>query len=230
MPETQVMALCLDAPMQAWGASSRFQRRSTLLHPTRSAIIGMFCAAAGAAKGSSLEAGLLTSVFPQIRLTVLELPKNRSLGRLPARRLMDYHTVLNTRRADGTPNKDPVVTRREYLMDARFLVLLEGPPEHLRQLQSWIENPLWGVWFGRKCCLPAAPLFRGLFSSREEALRQLAGSARLHEFTRVEEVDSFEQGTDTLMDDPVSFGREGSSCEGRAFRPRRVRVVPAGSE
>ena len=39
---------------------------------------------------------------------------------LPILRLEDYHTVLGTRRASGKMNPDAVVTRREYLLDARF--------------------------------------------------------------------------------------------------------------
>jgi CRISPR system Cascade subunit CasD len=223
MSEAKVMALCLDAPLQAWGVASRFQRRQTLPFPTRSGLSGMLCAAAGAAKGSPREAEILTDILPRIRLTVFELPKSKG----PLRRLTDFHTVLETRRASGTLNKDPVVTRREYLLDARFGVLLEGPEQLLEQIRGWVENPRWGIWFGRKCCLPAAPVFRGIFPTREQAVASLSGGRRLEQFTRVEEADSFEDGTDTLMDMPVSFGREDSSCEGRLFAPRRVRLVAA---
>ncbi|MGC8733396.1 MAG: type I-E CRISPR-associated protein Cas5/CasD [Halothiobacillaceae bacterium] len=220
MSESAVMVLCLDAPLQSWGVSSRFQRRQTLPYPTRSGIAGMICAAAGAAKGSTLEEEVLQQVLPEIRLTVFELPKQGA----PVRRLIDFHTVLGTRRASGAENPDPVVTRREYLLDARFGVLLEGPAEKLKRIQSWLENPRWGVWFGRKCCLPAAPICRGIFPTREQAVTQLSEGRGIEEFTRVEEAGSFEDGTDTLMDSPVSFGRPDSSCEGRLFAPRRVRL------
>lgn len=223
MSEKAVLALCLDAPLQSWGGSSRFQRRQTLSYPTRSGIAGMVCAAAGAAKGSRLEHDLLQRLLRQIRLTVFELPKP---GR-PMRRLVDFHTVLGTRRASGEDNSDPVVSRREYLLDARFGVLLEAAEELLEQIKGWLENPRWGIWFGRKCCLPAAPICRGLFPNREQAVAHLSGGKRIEEFTRIEEADSFEDGTDTLMDMPLSFGRADSSCEGRLFAPRRVRLIPA---
>ncbi len=38
---TAYLALLLDAPLQSWGSESRFQRRTTALHPTKSGIIGM---------------------------------------------------------------------------------------------------------------------------------------------------------------------------------------------
>ena len=230
MSEERVLALCFDAPLQSWGVSSRFQRRSTVAHPTRSAIAGMFCAAAGAAKGSARERDLLEHTFPRLRLSVVDLPKSRDKKTYRVRRLGDFHTVLGTRRASGKKNRKPVVTRRQYLLDSRFAVLLEGPETELRQLAHWIQSPGWGIWFGRKCCLPAAPVFRGIYRNREEALKGLGCDANLQSFTRVEEAGTFEEGTDTYMDRPLSFGRPDSSCEGRAFAPRRVRVIPAGSE
>ena len=33
MSDTAYLALLLDAPLQSWGFSSRFQRRTTELHP-----------------------------------------------------------------------------------------------------------------------------------------------------------------------------------------------------
>jgi len=35
----------LDAPLQSWGFASRFQRRTTGLHPTKSGVVGLLCAA-----------------------------------------------------------------------------------------------------------------------------------------------------------------------------------------
>ncbi len=39
--------LWLEAPLQSWGADSRFGRRSTLPFPTRSGIMGLVCCALG---------------------------------------------------------------------------------------------------------------------------------------------------------------------------------------
>jgi len=123
----RVMALGLEAPLQAWGVSSRFQRRTTSPYPTRSAITGMFCAAAGAAKGGKLEKRLLEEIFPEIRIAVIVLPAKAGARASRLRLLEDYHTVRGTRLASGKENKKPVVTRRHYLLDSRFGVLMEGP-------------------------------------------------------------------------------------------------------
>lgn len=55
MSDTSYLALLLDAPLQSWGFASRFERRTTALHPTKSGIIGLICAAMGLAKGSAEE-------------------------------------------------------------------------------------------------------------------------------------------------------------------------------
>lgn len=231
MSETAHLALLFDAPIQSWGVASRFQNRGTLPHPTRSAILGLFCAAAGAAKGSGEEKELLEALAGA-RITTVEIPRRApdEQRRAPLRRMRDYHTVLGTRTADGKPNPNAVVTRRDYLNDARFGVVVSGPQELVKRLKRWLEDPVWGVWFGRKCCLPAAPIVRGEFGSREQALLHLTGGREIRLFTRVEEADRFEDGTDSLCDVPLSFGTPDSSSEGRAFAYRRVRVSPAEAE
>ncbi|GIU78098.1 MAG: type I-E CRISPR-associated protein Cas5/CasD [Bryobacteraceae bacterium] len=231
MSETAHLALLFDAPMQSWGVSSKFQNRGTLPHPTRSAILGLFCAAAGAAKGSREEKELLEALAGA-RITTVEIPRRAADGerRVPIRRLRDFHTVLGTRTADGKPNANAVVTLRDYLTDARFGVVVSGPNELVTRLQRWLEDPVWGVWFGRKCCLPAAPIVRGVFGSREEALLHLTEGREIRLFTRVEDVDRFDEGTDSLCDVPLSFGTPDSSSEGRVFAYRRIRVSPAEAE
>jgi CRISPR system Cascade subunit CasC len=59
------------------------------------------------------------------------------------------------------------------------------------------------------------------------AWRALIGEQPRERFTRIEEVDSFEEGQDTINDQPVSFGNADSSgSHGRQFTPRRIRMVP----
>jgi CRISPR system Cascade subunit CasD len=58
--------------------------------------------------------------------------------------------------------------------DPRFIVLLEGETSLLEQCTAALENPKWGVWFGRKCCIPAAPLLPTLASGQEEALKKIS--------------------------------------------------------
>jgi CRISPR system Cascade subunit CasD len=227
------LALMLDAPLQSWGFASRFQRRTTGLHPTKSGVVGLLCAALGAAKGSSTEREWLPKLAG-LRMTVVTIPRRPVAAftstrseELPLRRLEDFHTVLDTRRASGAPNRDPVVTHRQYLLDALFGVLLTGETEVLKRAAEALRDPVWGVWFGRKCCLPAAPLYRAGPCDEATAWHALIGDAPREQFSRVEEVTRFEDGTDSIHDQPLSFGMADSSGpEGRRFTPRRVKAIP----
>src|SRR5450759_1581166 len=127
MSETAYLVLLLDSPLQSWGSASRFQRRTTGLHPTKSGVIGLICAAMGLAKGSAEERAMLPKLAA-LKMISIAIPRNvhEAAGPLPVLRLEDYHTVLDTRRASGAMNKDAVVTHRQYLLEARFGVILAG--------------------------------------------------------------------------------------------------------
>jgi CRISPR system Cascade subunit CasD len=236
---TAHLPLWFDAPLQSWGFASRFQRRATGLFPTKSGVLGIICASLGLAKGSAAESTLLPRLA-KLRLTLWQFP--RCTARNPdepllMQRLEDFHTVLDTRRASGAMNNDPVITRRQYLLEARFGLRLSGDAALLEQVAGALRNPRWGIWLGRKSCLPAAPVhLGGPFITEAEswlALLRAAGlplDAEEDHFAKVEEVADFNEGTDTLNDQPLSFGRANSSgVEGRRFAPRRVRVRAAQS-
>jgi CRISPR system Cascade subunit CasD len=226
------LPLWLDAPLQSWGFESRFEHRRTGLFPTKSGILGMVCAAMGIPKGSDVERETLPRLAA-LRMTAWQLPKLIDGKSVPIRRLTDFHTVLNTRRADRTMNGDPVITRRQYLLDARFGVRLSGDKDLLASIASALDDPVWGIWFGRKCCIPSAPVMvGGPFTTELKAwsvLMHVAGyppETTEDCFSRMEDVESFADGTDTYNERPLSYGTGRSSgIEGRRFTPRRVRVV-----
>jgi CRISPR system Cascade subunit CasD len=169
-------------------------------------------------------------------MTTIAIPRqttHRGRGDLPWRRLEDFHTALSTRRADGSPNPDAVVTRRQYLLDARFGVLFEGPYDLLQRVAAKVQDPVWGVWLGRKSCIPAMPLYVELAASQETAWKAILRRCCLDDampigaFTAVAEVVRFDDGTDSLGDQPVSFGdRSTSGPDKRRFTNRRIAVKP----
>ena len=226
MSDTAYLALLLDGPLQSWGFSSRFQRRTTELHPTKSGVIGLVCAAMGLAKGSPEERDMLPKLAG-LKMTSIAMPRKvqGAASPMPVLRLEDYHTVLDTRRASGPMNKDAVITHRQYLADARFGVIFDGDRLVLLCAASALKDPIWGVWFGRKSCIPADPVFRGMFATRTEAERALIGHAPIEQFTRLEEVANFDAGSDSYNDQPVSFGTVDSSTEGRNYAVRRVNLL-----
>lgn len=222
------LALLLDGPMQSWGYASRFDRRTTALHPTRSGVIGVVAAAFGIDKHGPNEADRLAP-FASLRMTTVTLPKrNQRRGELAIRRMEDYHTVTGIRRASGKVDADATVqTYRHYLLDARFGVLIEGPANLLGEVADALRNPRWGVWLGRKCCLPACPLAVGPPGTRTEVWRQLlqragyGGDEPEDRFDRIEEVAAGTSGADMLDDAPIGFGRP----IGERHGPRWIRRV-----
>jgi CRISPR system Cascade subunit CasD len=212
------LSLRLDGPLQAWGVDSQYNRRSTGLMPTKSAVAGMCCAADGADRGSDREKRILSGMA-QLRMLCVAIPRRMRNHDLDVRRLQDYHTVQDTRKADGKL-KDCHITQRQYLTDAGFGVVFAGDRAFLRELADALRDPKWGVWLGRKTCIPTAPVLVGVFPSQAEALKPLLGDSPLEQFTRQEEVETFADGRDSLPDQPLSF-----LSSKREFAPRRVRTI-----
>ena len=220
MKPDNVLALYLDAPLQSWGYQSRFDRRTTLSWPTRSGVIGMLAAAMGIARGD--KKGL--SRFHQLGMTTLILgPVDGKID--PGNRLMDFHTVgggydtkterqyMPRKASGGTPAT--VVSRREYLQDAKFGVLLSGAKEFLEEIRSALQNPKWGIFLGRKSCIPASPVCLGQFDGEKEAVTGLEEISGWKVERKIREVSEFKEGSNTLMDIPEDF-------EKRIFSPRRI--------
>lgn len=231
------LALRLVGPLQSWGFDSQYNRRNTGLMPTKSAIAGMCCAALGYSRGSENEQAFLDS-FGTVRMTAIAIPRKGTKKDFPVRRLQDYHTVgggydpnnpdergsITVSAEDGKPRAKngqslAVLTHRQYLTDASFGVVLEGQTSVLQQIADALENPVWGIWLGRKTCIPTAPVLAGLKSDRNEALGLLIGENSFELFTRQEEVENFADGRDSLPDMSVSF-----ASERRLFAPRRVKT------
>jgi CRISPR system Cascade subunit CasD len=143
------------------------------------------------------------------------------------RRLADFHTVgggwdkkINPQcvvpKADGKAGQT-VVSRREYLQHSRYGVILQVDKTLGRSIVMALTNPIWGIWLGRKSCIPASPVFQGQFGSEQDALTKLVGLGGSDILRVIKEVKNFEDGTDTLMDNPLDFSR-------RRFKPRRIMV------
>jgi CRISPR system Cascade subunit CasD len=235
--------------MQSWGHASRFERRTTALHPTRSAVMGIIAAALGIDKHGPDEATQLAR-FGGLHATVITLPRrSRREGDLPMQRLEDYHTVgaaydendpwerqMLNHNTEGKIKKTngvciPVVSQRHYLLDARFGVLLEGSAALLDEIAAALRNPKWGVWLGRKCCIPASPVLVGVSPDQAQAWSELlrragySGTKTLDQFDRVIEATAGDSGADMIEDTPVAFGNP----IGERHAPRWIRRVPKSS-
>lgn len=213
------LGFLIDSPMMSWGSSSRFNRRETEAFPTKSAIVGLLAAALGIDKHAPDEAERLAPLTA-LKLTVLRVPRPSTPMPL---RLSDFHTVGGgyearksnfermsiPRKASGGASANAVITHRTYLTEARFIALLDGPQDLLETLAAALLDPVWGVWFGRKTCLPAFPLTPVVHESHASVVSSIlekpgiatADLTTLDGVTEAEGPDAWH-----LADQPVSYG------------------------
>ena len=144
------LLLRLAAPLQAWGADSKFETRKTAREPTKSGVIGLLAAALGLRRD---ETEPLTRLA-QLRFGV----RVEREGQL----LVDFHMARNEEKDRS------YVTYRHYLEDAVFLVGLESEDTALLQeLAEALTHPVFPLYLGRRACPPTLPLCLGL---REQGL------------------------------------------------------------
>ena len=152
------LLLRLAAPLQAWGADSKFEIRKTDREPTKSGVIGLLAAALGLRRD---ETGPLEELN-QLRFAV-RVDREGSL-------LVDFHTAGNPTpgevkraRAAGRAPSPPYVTKRQYLSDAVFLVGLESKDYALlERLEYALRHPAFPLFLGRRSCPPTMPFCLGI--------------------------------------------------------------------
>jgi CRISPR system Cascade subunit CasD len=234
---SDTLAFLIDAPLQSWGSSSKFQRRETETWPTKSALVGVLAAAVGIDKHAPDEAEQLAP-FAALTFSVLRWPKLH-----PALRLADFHTVgggydktdpvqklhIPRKAGDGSPF-GTVITRRSYLTDARFIALFQGDPATLNRAAAALLDPVWGVWFGRKACIAAEPLSPVVAASPREALEHLASlrgvdAAELSLLEGLTEAPG--DGSFYQSDQPIAFGKHHGPVP-FAYHSRHARRLAPG--
>ena len=192
-----VLLLRLIAPMQSWGVQSRFEVRDTAREPSKSAVIGLICAALGKPRQSDLTD--LTSLRMGVRV-------DRE-GKIA----MDYHIAQNVLKASGgMKNSQP--SHRYYLADAAFLVGLEGDHHTIKGIDQAFKQPHWQLFLGRKAFVPSQPIWlsNGLMQDKglEQALNEfpLIISPRSNEkFYSLRTMIESKDGEVIRQDAPISF-------------------------
>ena len=199
MSQPFTLLLRLEGPMQSWGYRSRFDYRDTALEPTRSGVMGLICAAMGIARGEDI------SRFDVIRMGVRVIKEGR-----PER---DYHTALDVIKADGK-GRDTVVSRRDYLADASFVVGLQSDDKNLLDsIAAALRNPIWTLFLGRKAFPLAVPPLEPDVSPVSGTLDQHLCSSNDPKRLVLEDPS----GERIQQDWPLCFGE-------RRFKPRTIRI------
>ena len=152
------LLLRMRAPMMSWGDHSRFTIRDTRREPTKSAVIGLLCAALGRPRWESVHD--LAALKMGVRVNQEGLVQ------------CDYHTIMDSIKSSGGKG-DTVLSDRYYLADADYWVGLEGDSAQLTELDAALQNPCWQLYFGRKSFVPSRPVHAGIVDlPLQEALKQ----------------------------------------------------------
>lgn len=241
---TRFLLLWLEAPLQSWGADSKFGRRDTLSFPTKSGITGLLLCALGA---SGEQKELLSRLAP-LRQTVVSYARTKKSNEGQLKKedseplLRDFHmvgsgyddanpweTLLIPKTSEGKKavGGGTKLTYRYYLQDARFAVVLEVPAELAMSFADAMQKPVYDLYLGRKNCVPTDFIYRGIFETEAAALRMAHEIARgkgftVEDFRVVDGEDSDNGDAMTLNDVPVQFG------EFKRYRDRRVTVIRNG--
>ena len=145
--------LRLEGPLQSWGDTSKFVIRRSMEAPTKSGVLGLVCCAMGLSRDVARER------LPGLNTLAMGVRLDR-----PGTRWWDYHTVgagIGMTTAGGgvkTGSAGTLITRREYLADASFLVALQGDAELVGEVAGALAAPKWAVYLGRRSCPPALPV------------------------------------------------------------------------
>ncbi|MCD4813436.1 type I-E CRISPR-associated protein Cas5/CasD [bacterium] len=199
--KTKYLLLWLEAPLQSWGADSKFGRRDTMSFPTKSGVIGILLCAMGAS-GEQAEllsrlALLKQTVISYVPARKMENGKSEKTDREPL--LNDFHMVGSgyddknpwesmlipmtwdsvkkksgkANNADGSRGGTKI-TYRYYLQDAKFAVIMEVPDKMADDFSEALQNPVYDVYLGRKNCVPTDIIYRGNYESEAVALKRAA--------------------------------------------------------
>jgi CRISPR system Cascade subunit CasD len=239
--DKKYILLWIEAPLQSWGADSKFGRRDTLPFPTKSGVLGLvLCAMGASGPQNDLLAKLSLETLQIAAYVRSKLGKDGhtcdKISREPL--LRDFQMVgsgyddkdiwqklLIPKTSEGKPavGGGTKMTYRYYLQDARFAAVLEVPVDMADTISNALENPVYDLYFGRKNCVPAEKIFQGSFDNIAGAwgkAEEIAMDKQLLEDFRVLDGE-YEGDVMTLNDVPIQFG------EIKKYRDRRVTVVPS---
>lgn len=143
----KVITIRLAALLQSYGNVATFNHRTTSLHPTKSAVIGIIAAALGYRREDD---------------RILELNQLEFAVRIdqPGTVMEDFQTVK------WNKNKGSKLTYRDYIQDAVFLVAFGSDDNELMdKIFSALRRPKFALFLGRRSNPPAGVLEIEMFDS-----------------------------------------------------------------
>lgn len=151
--------------MQSWGTRSRWDVRDTGPEPTKSGVIGLLGCALGLERGNQRLESLDRSIRFGVRIDrpgVISTDYHTVTGyhRTAAGGFKHSGGVATTLRSALTHEPATIVSPRDYLHDAAFMVALAAEGELAEELRKALRAPRWPLFLGRKSCPPMGPILQ----------------------------------------------------------------------
>lgn len=211
MANAVLLALRLEGILQSWGDHAKWETRDSADFPSKSGVVGLLSCAMGLERDNPEITTLSDSVQIAVRAD------------RPGTRMLDFHTVqgrprLYTAAGARTPDKSTIVSKRWYLQDASFLVLIETDEPWRERICQALKSPKWPIYLGRKSCVPSRPVLDGITTEYEDLLDALR---RYPQAERAQETLYYE--CEIPQDSGASYHRADALLSGeRAFTLRQV--------
>lgn len=245
MSSRKAVLLRLTSPMQSWATQGEFSHREAGRMPSRSALAGLCCAALGYARGSKEEV-LFLGRFKTLSMQTLAVPRHITVKN-PAMRIdgfasiygdadkperfekeLEPHVIIDKQCISGSVESEQGGQRierrfvtREYIAEAKFFAILAGDASLIEVIASGLQNPRWGIYLGRKACIPSEPVYGGLYESQALALRGALKEETAVPLGITEEKTQATSHTREVRDVPLSFAKTKRRFTSRRVQERR---------
>ena len=155
----------LYGDMASWGDIAVGEQRPSHAYPTKSAILGLLCAAQGITRD---EDAAMAQLNAEVKMAIQVFHRGHFLT--------DYHTIqaapqvalkkqkAYTRKEElaalsQSARSGTILSSREYRMEAYYRVALHADRDVLNALEAALKEPVFVPYLGRKACPLALPLY-----------------------------------------------------------------------
>lgn len=123
--------------------------------PPKSAIVGMIGRAMGIDYEDTAE---LKEVADSFEIDDIFTFENYDFYKAPQKLpIITFERMVD----DQINSRTGVKKQKEYLVDAKIGVTIKGTEEALTEIRKAFLHPIWPVYLGSSCCVPAGPIIRG---------------------------------------------------------------------
>lgn len=140
-----VLVLICDSPLQSFGVRSKWEHRDTAMFPTKSSILGLI----GSSMGLSRDDKYLDTLGKDLKVHV----RIDKMGNIEE----DFQIIgqvyqFNTGKLKKLHGNTNQISHKYYIADGIFTVFVEGEKELINDCYNAIQNPVYPLFVGRKCC------------------------------------------------------------------------------